>query len=295
MTQPEPIAGTVIPIRTLRHSGPFGIACLEDDMRFAWLVTVFLLGCGSMPDLSQKKDDETKPSPPTTQNETNTNTEAETNDTADETGQKLCQPSKTFSSTDMIDFESVVKLINALPFPLTLDCVLKTLPRPYALTATQSRLSVQPAGTDEEPRLFISYNTKLYISVTPGKEGGTLLEMSLLQPDNTSLKGEIAFPLVAAISPDLPYTHILRTDGVPGTRCAGCHSQEQAVAGQTNRFVSKAFKPRDTSIVSLFGLKELAKLCKKKPAEDSCHRIEIVVNGEGITEHQFPGSLPTMF
>ena len=262
-------------------------------MRCVWFVAFLLLGCGSLPDLGQKKKDEdAKPAPSAP---TDTNTATETGSETAETDRKRCQPTTSFAAADMVDFESVVKLINALPFPLTLDCALKALPRPYALTATRSRLSVQPAGSDDEPRLFINYNTKLYLSVTPGKEGGTLLEMSLLQPDNSSLKGEIAFPLNEAISPDLPYTHILRNDGVSGTRCAGCHGQEKAVTGQTNRFVSQAFKPREAGIVSLFGLKELAKLCKDKPAEDSCHRIEIVIEGEGITEHQFPGAMPTMF
>ena len=69
--------------------------------------------------------------------------------------------------------ESVIDLTNTLPFPVSVPCLLASLPRPLPLVATNSINSAQPAEGNRSPRVFLLLE-HLAISVVPEGRGAPL-------------------------------------------------------------------------------------------------------------------------
>lgn len=174
--------------------------------------------------------------------------------------------------------EDVIRLINALPKPVTLECYLESLARPLELNASSSQLSVQRADSEKSPRFFIFQNN-LISSVTLGSEGQNLLELSLLINEQKSVKGEIPFPVTDSLQTNAAYKNILRNDN-KGTRCGACHLEEVKAVDPIDSaaFVSKAIKPFDYSRVDLEDLAAESHKC----AEDSSERCKLL---RALMEH----------
>ncbi len=152
---------------------------------------------------------------------------------------------------ELTDIESIVGWINAMQKPLTLACFVASLPRPFTYNATSSMFSAQPAVGPHNPRLFIQYD-KLTLSFVPQErvstivdldtgektyvwdaDGIQLLEFSLeVDAGNyspASIKGELAFPVMAELPRNAGYDRILVSPGATRTSCAVCHSGEEIV------------------------------------------------------------------
>ncbi len=151
----------------------------------------------------------------------------------------------------LTDNESIVEWINAMPKPLTLACFVASLPRPLTYNATASMFSAQPAVGPHNPRFFVQYDN-LTLSFVPQErvstlvdldtgektyvwdaDGIQLLEFSLeVDAGNyspLSIKGELAFPVMAELPRNAGYDRILVSPGATRTSCAVCHSGEEIV------------------------------------------------------------------
>lgn len=138
----------------------------------------------------------------------------------------------------------VVDHLNTLPKPLSLACVLTSLPRPLPLHATRSILSAQPAVGQRSPRIFVLYD-KLILSVALDGMGQHLLEFGELRPDAHTLKAELEFPVENELTHAAPFERVMFQEGQ--TSCAFCHASEtrDPSIDFTAAFVSVAYRPTD--------------------------------------------------
>lgn len=179
-----------------------------------------------------------------------------------------------FRSPDTI--ESFVKLINTLPKPVTVACVLDALEGPFRINATSNRFSGQPAFSNDYPRIFIFLGTKLILSVVPKGDGNEIIELSYRITDASSIKGEIHFPVEVELSDDHAYKSIL--DGNSSqTVCKICHLPESvAPAGfPSNAFVSRLVAADPYYDVSLSKLKVTESKCDSNQS-DECLILKVI-------------------
>ncbi|UJR81524.1 hypothetical protein [Sandaracinus amylolyticus] len=180
----------------------------------------------------------------------------------------------------------VVALIDALPPPVTIPCVLESLDRPLYVEATSSRLSAQPAVGERSPRIFLFFGD-LVISVVPEGLGAPLLEMSEFVDTTRSRKAELAFPVSLPLSEAAPYERL----GSTGTLCGGCHGREvrdEIIAGA---FVSLALRPHDEHLVAIDRVRSEWLACRAE--DERCAMLDALF-GRGAVVHQgFPPELPT--
>lgn len=120
--------------------------------------------------------------------------------------------------------DQVVTLIGALPKPLEVYCFVEALKPPLKIYAVNNFESAQPSAGQDSPRIFI-LSDNLILSVVPAGPGRNFLEMAQKVSTTSSIKGEIEFPILAGISAEEPYSHIL--DGPTRTACVFCHGNEK--------------------------------------------------------------------
>lgn len=153
----------------------------------------------------------------------------------------------------------VVTRINALPAPVSLACFVASLPRPLALVASTSVLSVQPAEGPESPRIFV-LTGGLVLALALAGEGSHLLEMGEWVSELRTLKGELAFPVTSALAEDAPFTRIQGTAEGP-TSCGFCHTQEHPHPSLEGAFESTALRPLPSTEVPVSRLREARTAC----------------------------------
>jgi hypothetical protein len=260
-----------------------------------WFVSVALL-CSACGDKHADKDDESpasKSSP--TENETNPGgvIDTEAPGTDPKAARVPCAAPDGVSN-DPSAISEAVALINALPMPVSTVCLIEALKRPLRVNATTSRLSVQPAVDASTPRIFLFFGD-LTITFVPEGDGAGTIEFSERSTVTTSVKAELAFPVSAPVAADAAYSRILRTDGVDGSTCSGCHDGETAAAGKypKNAFASRAFRPRPANDVSLTSLEQQAEQCA---GEESvrCDVLRALFDAD-VEAGKFPEEFPFMF
>jgi hypothetical protein len=197
-------------------------------------------------------------------------------------------------SNDPRSIEEVITLINALPMPVTLPCYFEALRRPLYLSASSSQLSVQPAVSELSPRMFL-FGGPLVTALAPEGEGSHLLELSVLLSDQTSIKGEISFPVAEALPLDAAYKGILRNDG-NGTRCAGCHFNEAKATGplSASAYTSTALRPFADSDVPIDFLAAESGACAKNTSE-RCRMLRALFEHGQVLPKAFPAGMDTLF
>lgn len=160
-------------------------------------------------------------------------------------------------------FEDVVRLINALPKPVSVPCFLDTLEPPFYVNATSSVFSGQPAGDAHSPRIFLFVGRALVISVVPSGVGSTMIEFSLRLNADDSIKGELAFPVVENLSLEAPYTHIL-TNRKDATVCQACHFPERTAPEgfPETAFVSRWISAMEDYDVTVRAMEKINEECK---------------------------------
>jgi hypothetical protein len=191
--------------------------------------------------------------------------------------------------------EQVVDLINSLPKPVTVACLVDSLDPPLKVFASNSVASLQLSTGPEDPRWFI-FSLPLIISVTSDGPGAELLEMSVLQPGNRrALLGELRMPIRAEIKHALPYDRI--RNGV-GTTCGFfCHQNEERDPSIrfTEAFVSKSIRAAASSEVTLDFLRGVLSRCKSPTASARCELLHaLLVTGRAQRE-DFPADMPVGF
>lgn len=190
--------------------------------------------------------------------------------------------------------EEVMALVDALPHPVSVECVVRALQRPIGASATNSIFSAQPAGGNESPRVFL-FSGDLVISVTLGESGIHLMEFGEHLGDGNSVKGELVFPVDAPLEADAPYAHVMLNEHV--SSCALCHGDETQVAeyGGARVFRSIALRPRADQVIPLESLREELTLCQTKQEEsERCGLLDALFDGQ-LLEQGFPERFDTFF
>lgn len=189
--------------------------------------------------------------------------------------------------------EDVIELVNQLPMPVTLPCLLDVLPRPLRIVATTSGVSIQPALDAENPRVF-ALSGRLVLAVVPLGRDASLLELSEILSSSRSIKGEIEFPVDAPLDADAAYRHTDMFDGSPGTRCAFCHGGE--TLRSDGRYESRALRPVPASVIPYPEVLDLHQACAKDPSP-RCEILNALFGTQpgDAAEGKFPADMPTIF
>jgi hypothetical protein len=170
--------------------------------------------------------------------------------------------------------EELVELINALPRPVTIPCLLQVLDRPLLVEATSNTFSAQPAGGAFDPRIFI-FRGELVISVVTDGGARNVLEMSLRRSPTRSVKGELLFPIEAELPLSAPYDRV-RADGGSGTKCWPCHLEETVDPLVTHAvaYESLIVNARPAQLVALETIASEHEACDPAEEPDRCAMLD---------------------
>jgi len=184
--------------------------------------------------------------------------------------------------------QDVVDLVNALPKPVSLACVLETLQRPLKMHATRSTISAQPAVGRRSPRIFI-FSDGLVLSVVPAGMGSALLELGEVRTELRTLKAELEFPVRDTLQRDAPFERILYQEG--RTTCAFCHAAEVADdrTSFTGAFVSQALRPAlHSDRVSVAELSAEVTPCDEAAEPERCAMLKSLFSQGMPIDTEFP-------
>jgi hypothetical protein len=195
--------------------------------------------------------------------------------------------------------DETVRLVNSLPRPVTVTCLLESLERPLGAVATYSTISLQPAAGLRSPRVFL-LTDKLVMSVVVDGKGRDLLELGEYVAETRTLKGEIAFPATAAVAAGEPYRRI-RSDtastGAKGTSCRFCHPAEEPgpeIDGAVG-YVSGALKPSRRTLIPLDGVRRERQTCDPAAEPERCAFLRALFDHGEVREAAFPAAVPDIF
>lgn len=176
-----------------------------------------------------------------------------------------------------------VSLMNSLPRPTSLDCFIESLARPLEVYFTRSQLSAQPADGDDSPRIFI-VNGDLFMSIVPSGFASHTLELGLRTTPERAIRGEIAFPLLAPVTPLTMAEHI--EFGERASFCGFCHGREARV---TDTFLgelgleSDVIAPNPVDELSIEAVRELASACDPQATDERCSRLRALFDHGELT------------
>lgn len=193
---------------------------------------------------------------------------------------------------DLATPEALVRHLNALPAPVTVPCLVASLPRPLALVATTSEISAQPA-TASSPRVFVVTPT-MFVSVVAAGEGAGLVEFGERTGARHTFKGEIALPLAGALAPTAPFGRVRLQAG--GTTCGPCHHAEAAAPDARGAFASLALRPVPGSLVPVERLRAVASAACAGADDVSprCLFWRAMFDGGAVVQGEFPAEFPTV-
>jgi hypothetical protein len=191
----------------------------------------------------------------------------------------------------------VIQLLNVLPKPTSVPCLLEALEHPLAVQATYSVLSAQPADGMRSPRIFLFFDP-LLLSVVPAGGGTHLLEIGERRSESISLKGELEFPIEAALAPTAPFDRLQFNAQTSTSTCGFCHQNEQPAAGIDHPFarISQAMRPMASQHVSLAAMQNETAICDPASEPDRCAMLHAIFDrSEPALEREFPTTYKTFF
>ena len=164
------------------------------------------------------------------------------------------------------------------------------MPGAIGLNATSSKLSVQPALGDHQPRVFLAMENRLILSMVPG---ANTLELSEILDSEQSIKGELLFPIEEEIVESLPYLNV--SDSLVGRKRCGsfCHKNaiELETIGGVRKYASDMIAPFPAENVSLEQLQESESSCVD---EEFCDALKAIFSHGELESYSFPDSVPTL-
>ncbi len=190
--------------------------------------------------------------------------------------------------------QEAVDLINVLPSPVTIPCLVQSLDRPLAINSTMSFVSAQPAVDEHSPRVFIFLDS-LSLSIVPAGWASDLLELGEYSGIHESLKGEIQMPVEPPITQDAAYDHLRYNQAV--TVCGLCHLDERKATeiDHPNAFISQSFQPPEDELVPLADVRAEHESCDPQQEPDRCAIFSALFD-HGRVEHQdFPDEMSTIY
>jgi hypothetical protein len=196
---------------------------------------------------------------------------------------RACEPPPGLASPATI--EDVVLLVNALPKPTSLACVLESLDRPLAVYASTSTAGAQPVTGPHSPRIFL-FRGDLVMSVVLEGETSATLELAHAIGERRSIKAELAFPVDQALAPSAPYDQVQLG---AGTHCGLCHGAEARVESIdfATAWASDAFQDEPDQALSLAYLRQSALDCDHEAEPQRCKMLDAIFgHGEVV-----PGDL----
>jgi hypothetical protein len=189
----------------------------------------------------------------------------------------------------------VVALINALPKPVTIPCVIDALPHPLEVNAAHSILSAQPAVGKRSPRIFF-FLGELILSVVPEGMGAQLLEFGERRSETHTLKAELEFPIDHALLPTAPYES-LRFDE-RNTTCGFCHAEEEVVPelGDSHARISRGIRPMPSQRVTATELRNQLAGCDAELEPERCAMLKSIFGRDRTAlDRDFPLAFKTFF
>lgn len=179
---------------------------------------------------------------------------------------------------DLKTIDDVTLLINALPKPVSIPCLVENLPKPLNVYSVESTGSAQPSVDSNNPRIFIIIN-KLVVSVTPKGLGSQAVEFSQFISSTESVKGEIKFPVVSELDVAAPYDSIREAFG---TSCRVCHLGERGISGFAgDAYASPVIRPTAVGRQTASKMRLLTSSCDDADDPARCKMLRAVfVNGK---------------
>lgn len=192
----------------------------------------------------------------------------------------------------------VVALLDSLPLPLGLPCVLAALPRPIAVVGSSNPVSAQPASGPRNPRLFVRAGGRLILSLALSGPAIEHLETAEWAEPGYSVKGDLEFPLAVAVAERDFFVGIVNARH-SATACSACHAGEHAVreAGDVPAFASRALEPPSSQLVPLTAVRGLADDCAAEDAADQrCQMLRALFRApDAVEQMQFLEGTTTWF
>lgn len=190
------------------------------------------------------------------------------------------------------DIGQLVALLNSLPLPTTLACLVASLRRPLGLFATFGAASAQPARGIRSPRTFL-FSGPFIFSIVPDEEESNILEFGLLISSTRSVKGELEFPLTQ----ELDTTELERRSqlGLTGTVCGGCHGPEIEFDDPfyDNAFESSILEPDLGLDASLASLRNFRDNCDPSSEPLRCELLSAIFDHGLIRAEDFTDAVAT--
>lgn len=170
--------------------------------------------------------------------------------------------------------EDLVELVNALPRPTSLACVLESLDRPLAIYATTSTAGAQPASGPENPRIFLLQGDLAMSVILVGEHSATL-ELGYAIGDRHSIKAELAFPVDDTLAASAPYDQVQLGEG---TSCGFCHGSETRVSSIdfASAWASDMFQDEPDQALSLSFLRQSAIDCDHEAEPERCAMLDAI-------------------
>lgn len=247
---------------------------------------VSTLACSPSSDAQSEADSETGTS---TDSETGTDSEGEPEP---EVLPPRCKAPEGMGKPATI--AETLALINALPEPITVACVVQSLDRPLAINVTTSNFSAQPAVDEHSPRIFI-FSGNLVLSVVPDGTGQNLLEFGQPMGNGESLKGELEMPVMQPVFSNKPFDHLRYNDKI--TVCGFCHRDEYLApnGGHENAYISRSLRPVDSYAVSVDDLRTEHLDCDPNAEPERCAILSSIFSHGSVVHQDFPAELGTIF
>lgn len=187
----------------------------------------------------------------------------------------------------------LVDLINGLPRPVTLQCLLSSLDRPLGLVATENVISAQPALGPDDPRVFV-VSGRLSMSLVTNGDYRAYLELGEYSVDaQRSIKGELQFPVTEALEARAPFARLL-TESQTATRCRICHYPEQPVTSYDfeGAFESIAYRPYPQYDLPVQHVRQLYEACDVERQAERCATLSALFAHGDVVAGAFPQAMP---
>jgi len=219
-----------------------------------------------------------------------TKVEAPVEDEPHQAGPQTCfTPEGHSGSPQTID--EVVSLLNALPKPVSVPCLLETLARPLAMEASSDDFSFQPAFGRANPRLLI-FTGGLTITVVPKGHGSQVVEFGEHRGPGSTVKAELPFPVTGEIPRAAPFERVSSAGGL-STECGFCHTGEilDNTIDYATAHASDVLRPLPQYIVPIEDVRRQYEVCEPDVEPERCAFFDAIFGYGEVVHQPFPEPL----
>lgn len=208
-------------------------------------------------------------------------------------GSERCLPAEGTTGSPQTIGE-LLDLVNGLPHPVQLPCLVESLVRPLALNANFNTQSAQPALGKRSPRIFVILNESLSMSLVPGADTLEFGERNVDDP-GLSVKGELHFPIDDQLVIEDAFSSIAPDESTgltldQGTRCGVCHGNEKATSRYQVRgaFTSLIVRPTSFFAVDVAAIEQERDACDSAEEPERCALLRALFDHGDVVQTAFP-------